>query len=345
MTAQQLFDRYISAITKILETLLTAGKEVILIPPFTTALADAPSRDAYFRMIAWCKSLAFAGHRGLTVIDCSHVLVDYASATSAFKTEAVSAAQLTYDGTHLTLGAYYVAKELWNKVFQYRTSFPGFPVTNIMDVYSADNPRGNMLANPGLTGTGGTRTGTGGTSGAFSGDTPTSWDLQINLNGGNFTALTVAQTQGAVADGSGRTFWKAGISVSAPITSAGSALIDACSGIIMRQSFSSFANFAAGDILEARAAIDVDAANVKISAVELRLDATDSAGNKIAASLPYMGDDYPQDATELVMRTPPLRLVSVPTVLRWSVRTYPKPGSVSPVGGVRISAPSLRKIN
>jgi hypothetical protein len=102
------------------------------------------------------------------------------------------------DGLHVNgAGAVIIARNIVNTLSPL-TANPRLPTAAASESYDATlAPFGNLLPNPQMTGTGGTKAGAGGIAGLVTGNVPTSWDIShIDGTGGTFTLSQAAKTSG-----------------------------------------------------------------------------------------------------------------------------------------------------
>lgn len=130
--------------------------------------------------------LGMAGQPGLIPIDITDLFVD--------TTTGLAASTTLRDGTHPSVAVdYQIASRVVSALLPYAGSYNPLPVSN-RDVFSADNPRGNLLPNGMLLGTGGTISAGGSTA---SGQVANSWSLVVT-NGSGLTVTPSKVVTGGV---------------------------------------------------------------------------------------------------------------------------------------------------
>ncbi|MBP0439574.1 SGNH/GDSL hydrolase family protein [Tianweitania sediminis] len=199
--------------------------------------------------------LRLAENPNVRVIDAWPDLVDPASSIGAPQ------AGLFYDALHLTCeGARRLGSRVWQSVSDLART-PVTPAVSAADVYSVDNPLGNLIPNGMMLGTGGVKTGTG----TISGSVADGWTL-------NATASYAVTASKEVRDGfEGQKIVFTGTAIN------GSQLIALSRGL-------SLANFSLGDVLELVGQIEVDAGSVGMYGPDLNLNVN---GTDTALSVGY----------------------------------------------------------
>lgn len=242
-------NRTIAALTSSIQALVSAGKIVWLIAElprgdsgFTAARLSTQQLAFHMHVRRWMLESRERFGRNVYVIDAYPRIANLASTTGDIS---ILPVRQTYDGLHPNgAGAWTIATTmLADPAFD--ALYGGLPdqlAYVASDTFSADNPRGNLLANGLLAGTAGT-VGAGMTGQVADGWSTASSNLggvsavwaKVTTATGNWQQLTLSGTSGAS---------QASINLSRSIT---------------------FANVAAGDVLDASAEFEVDAgmANVR----------------------------------------------------------------------------------
>lgn len=336
---QAMFDTFVSDHSAMWDQILASGKELWVVPMLTSDWATSSYRDMSFRFMAWLKSQAFYGRKGVVFFDANQYWVNPTSANSAPKTG------YSYEGESPThpnmLGAYHCVKQM-AAYANARFPHPGYTMDSVADVYSTDNPLGNLSANGFLTGTGGTTSGAGGgANGTISGSVPSSSVMVHALNGGNFTSITTTLTQPNTADGRpGFKFVIAGTSY----TGAGGAQVNNASRVQLRQTLGTLSRFAVGDKIYAECEFAIDANAAQISGIETQLQITDGGVAYVVGDGGTDGDIFPTDAITMTHRTPYHTLGAQPTVVQVEVRAYLRNGAqTNPALGALLSGLVVRK--
>lgn len=310
--------------------LLATGAIVIAQTILPRTLATQSSRDFLWRVNRWIRMQAGTRPR-LYIVDPALNYGDPAAADASPRTN------YAYDGLHpTTLGAYFATKPLAallnSLVPDVLPSFVG-----ASDVYSVDNPEGNLLTNGALAGTAGTLGGGGGT---ISGTVADSWTLNTSANGGTVTSLVNAGSKTTLADGRVAQH----INLSGTYTGAGSATVNNSTLVLISQDIVSFANYSVGDRLQLTADIAVAVGAANVASIEAFLLATIGGQNYTFTDGASMGDRIPAEAYSGSLKTPVMTLVGTPTLIRCALRVYLRLGANTPALDLDIASMCLRKV-
>lgn len=308
------FEETIAHLQAIWQAYLSAGKQVIALPPLPRDLATQANRDLLWRIIRWIEERRYSGVRNFTVIPTAAAYVDPLSATSAPKTG------YSYDGLHpVARGDYYTSK----KVAEYFNAILPPPIetfASVADAYHAtQNPTGNLLSNGILDGTGGTVGGLD--SGASAGSFATSFQYSVSDNGGVLGALTHTGTK-ITHPVDGRPGQRIRIEGTG-YTGAGSATLNASSVCLFNQIFASFTDFSVGDTIRGRGEIIKAATATEcLTGLELQLFMTIGGQTNRRADGSSFGDRLPVETFSGTFETPPITLTAVPTAAQFGIRAY-----------------------
>lgn len=308
------YEETIANLEAIWSSLLAAGKFVIALPPLPRSLADADDRGQLNKTIRYVEEKRFAGLKNFVAISTAAAYVDPTSATGAPKSG------YTYDSVlHPTArGEYYTSLP----VVEYLDKLlPPAAATfwSVADVFSADNPTGNLIANGLLDGTGGTLGGLD--SGASAGSFATSFQYSVSDNGGVLGALTHTGTK-ITHPVDGRPGQRIRIEGTG-YTGAGSATLNASSACLFNQIFASFTGFSIGDTIRGRGEIIKAATATEcLTGLELHLFMTMGGQTNRRADGSSFGDRLPVETFSGTFETPPITLTAVPTAVQFGIRAY-----------------------
>lgn len=243
------YAKFVTDYGLLVDRAIAAGKRIMLTP----ILPRSASMDAAKRRLAGrFNDYIFSRHdpaRGVYVTDPTPAWLDYSVGYGP-------RTNFTYDGLHPSaLGAYWIAKakaDVLNQLLPaYETLF-----ANSDNVWNADNPTGNLVANGLLTGSVAT------SSNGATGNVPTSW---TGTRGGSGQNMSVAFSKVANSSISGLDW--------AAMTLGGTSNADGSSTGVLRQDFSLTGTpVAAGDLVEAFADVEISGqSNVQGVQMLLRL--------------------------------------------------------------------------
>lgn len=227
------YAKFVTDYGLLVDRAIAAGKRLMLTPilPRTAGMDAAKRRLAgRFNDYIWSRHNP---KRGVYVTDPTPAWADYSSTGPR--------ANFTYDGLHPSAqGAYWIAKVKADVINQALPAIDRL-FDNSDNVWNADNPTGNLLANGMMAGTGGAL------ANSATGSVPTSW-TGTRASGGQ--AMTVAFSKVAHTSLTGLEW--------AAMTLGGTSTADGLSTAILRQDYSlSGTPIAAGDIVEAFVDVEI----------------------------------------------------------------------------------------
>lgn len=332
------FEETIAHLQSIWQAYLSAGKQVIALPPLPRDLATQANRDLLWRIIRWVEERRYSGVRNFTVIPTAAAYVDPLSATGAPK------AGLDYgDGLHPSARGDY---ETSKKVAAYFNAILPPPIEtfcSVVDAYHVtQNPTGNLLTNGILDGTGGTFGTLDG--GASAGSIATGLQWSYSDNGGNLANLTTTGTK-ITHPVDGRPGQRIRIQ-GTNYVGASSATLNASTVGILQENFLSFTKFSIGDTIRARVELtkNLAASAEQLTGLELQMTCTQAGLVSRRAEGSSYGDILPEEAFSGVMETPTITLSAVPTTMVWSVRAYLRAGTRTIDSSFDIYGAKLEKV-
>jgi hypothetical protein len=323
-----------SNLNAIWDYLTDAGKVVISIPVLSRGLDTQATRDAMYELMDWHRRQRFSNRRNFYVADPNLEWCDPASATGDPKT------YYSYDRLHPRgKGNYFYAKPIASILnLLYPQPFnPG--MTSIADVWSAENPTGNLLPGGMMSGASAI-SGSGGPT--FSGTMPDNVTITASAGtGGTITSITVAGAAVTMGDGTG------GYQITIGGTGTGSSASPG-TGVLITQTVTSLASkLAIGDVLEGAVhRIECDASSVNIAGVRLRLRSTEGGTTYDRFDAwDTIADELPGEAANWSLRTPTRTLSAVPSALTLTVWiSFRNQSAASFTGVIRIGRMTLRKV-
>ena len=315
------------------DRLTAAGKVVISIPILSRGLDTQATRDAMYELMDWHRRQRFSNRRNFYVADPNLEWADPASASGDPKT------YLSYDRLHPRgKGNYFYAKPIAAILsLLYPQPFnPG--MTSVADVWSADNPSGNLLPGgmmsgaPAISGSGGP---------SFSGTMPDNVTISASAgSGGTITSITVAGAAVTMGDGTG------GYQITIGGTGTGSSASPGTCVLITQTVTSLASKLAIGDVLEGAVhRVECDAGAVNIAGVRLRLRSTEGSVYDRYDAWDTIADEIPPEAANWSLRTPTRTLSAVPSALTLAVWiSFRNQSAASFTGVIRIGRMTLRKV-
>jgi len=314
----------IANMTAIRDLCLAAGRIVLF-------MAEMPRGDATFTS-AGLAGAQLAYHMGFhvwlleqQVIPGCYVGDVWPSVALSSSTTGYLITGVTRDGLHENkLGAYYLASAL---AAQINAIFPPnslLPASNT-EVYSTDNVRGSLVANPMMAGTSGSYSAP--TGGSASGSLADGWTNQV----GSANGMTLVYSKVTRAsDGK----------VMQRVVVGGTPSVATASADLIRQTPSA-ANLTVGDVVEGFCDLDIAAGQSGCLGVSLRLfDVTSSfTCADLSPNTAYTTDFMPNIALSGVLRTPRFTLTS--TNIRFMLATRGVNGT--PISQTIDAALTLRK--
>lgn len=286
LTLDQSKAAYLTAASMI----LGAGRRWILIIPFPRAAPSALSGQQlnfHVGLRAWILT-TFSNDPRIRIVD---MWGQFALADGSLfaPTPAIGV-----DGLHLNINGYSIVGQAVATAFD--SFFPAYSLlaTSNADVWSADNPAGNLIPNGMLTGSGAA------SSGGATGVMP-SFSV---LDGGSATGWTVAGSKVTANN-----IEQMQIAVSGTPTTANPVFS-------LRQNVTSLANFAAGDTVEGLMAVEWDdnANLINMQGIFAQLTFNDGAGRNMTAGGASSITPFPLGAKKGVLITPRITLAATPTV-------------------------------
>jgi hypothetical protein len=191
------------------------------------------------------------------------------------------------------------------------------------DSWGVANPGGNLLTNGIMAGTGGAFAGSPAPTGVIA--------PFCTLDSQGSTGLTVAGAKIALG-----TIEQQQITLSGTPTTANPA-------VQLRQSVGSISSLAAGDVVEALAAVEIDAGQTGMRGMRFDLTLNDSGGVRSARTGEADSGAYPATAWKGVLRTPRLTVQANPTVMTLSLNLL-LTQNVATNAVIRTSRWTLRKV-
>lgn len=289
-------------IASIWSQLLATGATVIWYTIWPAHLpAGSQSQRQLWDVNTWMKK-QMQVFKGLYVIDSAYAYGDPTSATSSPR----AGYSPTGDGTHPTALGAFVMGRLLAPTVELLYPDPGHILDGVSDSYDTNyNPRGNLVANGFLTGSGGSAW-----SGHTGGQVPDNW--QLFAVGATLGNLWVEGSQATMADG--RSCFQLQITRSSEVD------VDADSNISLGYTFQSFDTLALGDRLIARCEFEVTAGTSNIAAIRLNLSG--QAGSNFSHCDGYATSDQSLTAEAFggVLMTPEFTLTAIPSAMYLSVQ-------------------------
>lgn len=236
-------NRTIAALTASIQALVSAGKIVWIIAElprgdsgFTSARLSTQQLAFHMQVRRWILECRERFGRNVFVIDAYPRIANRASTTGDIS---ILPVRQTYDGLHQNGAGACTIAQTWLSDPAFNALYGGVPdqlTWAAADTFSADNPRGNLLAN-------GLMTGTTGTVGAgMTGQVADGW----TTSSANLGSVTAAWAKVTTATGD----WQ-------QVTIGGTSGVSQTSINLIRNI--SYANVSAGDVLDASAEFEVDA--------------------------------------------------------------------------------------
>lgn len=276
------------------------------------------------------------------VVDTGSLYGTMTAPTAAPITGATADKNYSYDGLHpIAPGAYAAFSGIANLLGQlYPPIDPGLPTDSISDLYSANNPTGNLLPNGVMT----SSAGTGTVSGRATGTAPDGWTVTTADNGCPTCTYTLASSMTTMADG---------ITPATQLVFGGTAQGGWATLGTLYYQWPNTTQFAAGDKLVARCRIEVAAGNQHVTVPVIQLNINTAAGNmlrlasgSIGTTMPGVGEAGPNAAYSGVISTPEpaVALNAPPTLISLDVYSYITNAASGPVSEtIKIGACSVRK--
>lgn len=233
-------------LTTIYNTVLASGAIVVAVAIPPRSSLGAADYKLYTRVNNWIRGQSASNAR-IIYVDVEPYVADATTGNYL--------SNYSWDGTHLSAkGSYWLGKLIWDAISNY------VPNRDILtkwynDVYdSTANPRGNLLTNGMLNGTGGSLGTTGG-AGTVTGNVADSWTADLS---GTAAGLAVACSKVARTDGINGYWQQLAISGTSPNTSGINALITQSP---------TFANMAVGDTVELAMEFELDSGHSNVMGV------------------------------------------------------------------------------
>lgn len=253
-------------------------------------------------------------------------------ATLAYGDPATGAPRVTMSSDQLhpnAYGAWAIGNEISPLLTElYPDAYP--PFANPLDLYSADNPSGNLLAS-GV----GLMVGTTGTlSNGPTGELAAGWSANgINMPAGSTTVFS------KLAKADGRSFQQ--------VAFGGSYNVASPSNLNVTTAVSVHTLCAAGNVLEAACELEADAGIANLAAAQLLLNIATPAGNPIPTD--FTGNNtylLPPVAFAGVLKTPRVTLPAAPTTVTAILRFTPAGVTVSSslAATLRFGSVCIRKV-
>lgn len=305
----------------IMDAILGSNKRLILVPVMPRSLVTQATRDMYQYMAARAKEWGQLGIKGLHVVDVADEYGDPTSANWAPKQDPGN----EYDDMHPAgLGGYRISKKIAALLRQF---YPPAPlITSVASQFSAENPRGNLIPNGVLLGTGGTGSTNNGitVSGSAVPDGMNILATAPYSGGSALSGLTMAMAKLTDADGT---------NVS-QITYTGGYVgdVDTVLGLRWSGGAGDYPKLVAGDWVEARCHF-----TLKPSAV-----VAEFAGFQLVVILTMGGTSYyaidgyavssgrlPAEGYTAILKTPPLQVTATPTLEQVYLVGVPTQGTIT----------------
>ncbi|MDV7209882.1 SGNH/GDSL hydrolase family protein [Azotobacter beijerinckii] len=314
----------IGNIQAMISAIVAAGKIAIVIaelPRGANAAAWTAARLAQHWKVRQ-RILQMAQQDNVRVVDAMPLVLDPSSPIGEWR------AGYSYDAVHATCeGGLHIGKSFADAVADLGVTQTPTLLTN-MDVYSAaDNPNGNHTTNGMLTGTGGTRAG----SGSSSGSVADNWTLYTSFY------FTTAASK-VVIDG---TEWQQ-IQFSGTPANSGQ--------YVLFSQQQTPGNFSAGDTVEIVCEIEVDAGSVAMFGPEFyfAINETDEVSLQPETAVGWMdpvGATSPNASSAYagLYHSQPYTFTATPSSARVGIRVRGQNGTLSS-GTFRVSRVSLRKV-